>query len=597
MRRTMKGMLAAGILVLGGCPSQPSQNNTPPTATATAEPDPVCELSTGPAQFDVSFLPHLYSPSNSTVSVPAGTGVTYYVDATAGSDGNSGTSPETAWKSLYHVSRATLQPGDNVLFKRGETWKDDVLDVPASGAADRPITFGAYGTGAKPVIDVTVPVPGADQTASWTAVSNQVWAMTPPYNEHPGRLWLSGQEHVKANSLDLLDSTYRWFYDSTAPGKLYVWSEGNPATTYSSVVKAWAKGSAIRLAARDHIVIQNLDLRGGGYTLDIQGCDFVTVENCDIGWGAKSIGVWISELEGNPTAGASNYGILRYNRIDCGYRLKYNYEKAQTEDGIHLRGGANFWQIHDNMVSDWGHTGICLWQHKAGTSVNHNQIHRNYMTTTHVSYGRGFSTIGRPGGCSNNDFAYNIVRETSVQNQIGGDYNTVRFNLIDTLRATPISPLGQRGLSIQSSQSGNPEYVADRNEITNNLLYRIDGPGIEMHEQHGASVMNNVVANNLLLDTGINHPDSPNVAMKIGADTQDPTMPETTRLNVYKDNLMFNRSGPCLVLYHGKRICPGSLDSKNGDYGDTCSGNRLIDPKLKAPEAQDFSPLPDSPLR
>lgn len=589
-------MIAATVLALDGCPSQPSTSNTP--AAPTPEPDPVCELATGPATFDVSFLSRLYVPSSSTsASVPATVGTTYYVDATLGADANSGTSPDSAWKTLYHVSHASLQPGDCVLLKRGETWKDEVLDVPASGAADRPIIFGAYGSGAKPIIDATVPVPGALEASTWTAFSDHVWSMTPPYNEHPGRLWLSGSEHVKAKSLDTLDSTYRWFYDYTEPGKLYVWADSNPASAYTSIVKAWSKGNAMVISGRNHVIVQNLDLRGGGHALQIQGSDYVTVEYCDVGWGSHSCGVWITELANNPNAGASDHGILRHNRIDSGFRLQYNYEKAQTEDGIHMRSGVNDWEIVDNEISNWGHTGIVLWQQKAETTVNHNRIRRNYMTANQVSYGRGFSTSGRPGGCSHNEFVENIVRDTAVPNQIGGDHNTVKYNLIDTIRTTPIAPMGSVGLTLQTSMFGKPDYVADHNEIANNLVYGTDGPGIYVVDQPDASVRYNVVRNNLLLDTGSNYPDCPNVALRIGISYQPPDNPVMARFNVYKDNLMFNRHGPNLVFYRGKRVCPGSFSTLDGLNGDTCSGNLLIDPRLVAPEAHDFSRQPDSPLR
>jgi len=43
---------------------------------------------------------------------------------------------------------ASFQPGDSILFKRGEALG---LVVPSSGTASAPITFGMYGTGATPV--------------------------------------------------------------------------------------------------------------------------------------------------------------------------------------------------------------------------------------------------------------------------------------------------------------------------------------------------------------------------------------------------------------------------------------------------------------
>ena len=87
----------------------------------------------------------------------------YYVDFTTGDDGDTGLTEALAWKTMAKVNAASLSAGDSVLFKRGETWREQ-LTVPSSGSAGSPITFGAYGTGANPIIN------GADLVTTWTAV-------------------------------------------------------------------------------------------------------------------------------------------------------------------------------------------------------------------------------------------------------------------------------------------------------------------------------------------------------------------------------------------------------------------------------------------
>lgn len=79
---------------------------------------------------------------------------TYYVDATLGDNANAGTAEGDAWQTLTKVNTTNLQPGDTVLFKRGETFAGR-LAIGESGTAGNFITFGAYGTGAKPIIDAT----------------------------------------------------------------------------------------------------------------------------------------------------------------------------------------------------------------------------------------------------------------------------------------------------------------------------------------------------------------------------------------------------------------------------------------------------------
>jgi hypothetical protein len=82
---------------------------------------------------------------------PLGWAATYYVNATNGRDANSGLSEITAWKTIAKVNASRFNPGDQILFKRGETWREQ-LTVSSSGSAGNPITFGAYGAGNKPVI-------------------------------------------------------------------------------------------------------------------------------------------------------------------------------------------------------------------------------------------------------------------------------------------------------------------------------------------------------------------------------------------------------------------------------------------------------------
>jgi len=76
---------------------------------------------------------------------------TYYV-AAAGSDSNSGTSSASPWQTITKVNGSTFSAGDSVLFNRGDVWYASSLVVPSSGASGSPITFGAYGSGANPII-------------------------------------------------------------------------------------------------------------------------------------------------------------------------------------------------------------------------------------------------------------------------------------------------------------------------------------------------------------------------------------------------------------------------------------------------------------
>jgi hypothetical protein len=83
---------------------------------------------------------------------PLSRAATYYVDASAGNDGNSGESSGAPWRTVGKVNRSRFSPGDRILFRRGQTWRETLV-IPSSGSSGRHIVFDAYGSGNRPVFD------------------------------------------------------------------------------------------------------------------------------------------------------------------------------------------------------------------------------------------------------------------------------------------------------------------------------------------------------------------------------------------------------------------------------------------------------------
>ena len=76
----------------------------------------------------------------------------YYLDAVAGNDADSGTSPASAWKSLAKVNATTFHPGDSLLLKSGSVWHGQ-LWPKGSGTEQDPIHVHKYADGPAPRID------------------------------------------------------------------------------------------------------------------------------------------------------------------------------------------------------------------------------------------------------------------------------------------------------------------------------------------------------------------------------------------------------------------------------------------------------------
>jgi uncharacterized repeat protein (TIGR02543 family) len=94
---------------------------------------------------------------------------TYYVSA-AGNNNNSGLTASTPWQTISKVNSlfASMAAGDSILFRRGDVFYGTLV-IGRSGTSTLPMTIGAYGTGAKPVIS------GFLNVSSWSLVSNGVY--------------------------------------------------------------------------------------------------------------------------------------------------------------------------------------------------------------------------------------------------------------------------------------------------------------------------------------------------------------------------------------------------------------------------------------
>ncbi len=83
--------------------------------------------------------------------VTFGQGTNYYFSSSEGNDANTGTSPGSPLASITMLNSLTLQPGDQVHFKRGDTFIGQVV-CGYSGSEGAPIVYTAYGSGPLPIL-------------------------------------------------------------------------------------------------------------------------------------------------------------------------------------------------------------------------------------------------------------------------------------------------------------------------------------------------------------------------------------------------------------------------------------------------------------
>jgi hypothetical protein len=161
---------------------------------------------------------------------PVAWATSYYVSSSTGSDSNSGTASTAPWQTIAHVNAQTFQPGDSILFRRGDVWNES-LAPPSSGTSGNPIAFDAYGSGPAPNLTGYYAVP----SSAWVFVTGNAWKAPVPSTYSAVNFCLFGSvwgQKVSAVSSNL---TAQWdFY--LANGYIYVYSVGNPATHYNAPI-------------------------------------------------------------------------------------------------------------------------------------------------------------------------------------------------------------------------------------------------------------------------------------------------------------------------------------------------------------------------
>ena len=247
-------------------------------------------------------------------------GTVYYV-SNDGCDENDGLTPQTAWKTLNKVSKAPLQKGDGVLFRRGDLFRGFVMTC--SG-----VTYAAYGEGEKPKFYGWSR--SLDDPALWVLVDREhhIWKWAEPILDCGTLVFNHGQAHCRKlipsyrngqfvcreDETKLFNMAQEMTCDldifcrydatlSTKPtkgedfpipalesdslGELYLrCDQGNPAEVFQSI-EALTRRHMFRVGGHSNVTIDNLCLKYIGTHAISAGGESVRglhVSNCEIGW-------------------------------------------------------------------------------------------------------------------------------------------------------------------------------------------------------------------------------------------------------------------------------------------------------------------------
>ena len=437
---------------------------------------------------------------------------TYYVDANDGMDANSGSS-KNPWQTLSKVNSYNFRPGDTILLKRGSVWKENLV-VPTSGTSKKPLTFGAYGNGARPLLDGLINISFTPDT--WHCARSlsdadctgekKIWYLnladyqstTAGYRMTIYELNGVQEKMIRRSrssvtgTIDLSNHEFattflnsEWLLGGPGATTLYIRSdEGEPNEAENRIIRV-ASGSftsMIDTNYMDHIVIENLAVRGAvaGAFNEIQG----------ISRGLSGTSSILIKDSSNIT--------IRNNEVYFGLTgigSSNSYADKYDENGnfLFVQYDANNSLIENNDVHDNAQAGIYLHGSSSNNRISSNKVHHNYNKQELTG---DLLAIGLSGGDdyenrSNNVIEYNDIYENGTWGMSKDPAIAIYQSFRTIVRYNNIHDNNQGAFyfAFNTHESVFHHNQVHHNQFKNDILLRLG---------NGLSNNNNIIANNTI---------------------------------------------------------------------------------------------------
>jgi hypothetical protein len=431
---------------------------------------------------------------------PSSTGVTYYVDGGAGKDSNSGTSVNSALKTVAK-SLELIAAGDTVLIRKGLYREGINLTAGASGTANKPITFGSYGDG-EVILD------GSNKTGIWEKVNGTVWRTKKTD-------WQAGQNiepiAVVVNDVALKQVT-QGQNGSTAPqvglpgvssgsGKWHNGTEFMTAdmgsvdpNTADIVVPKFSQDQAhVFFYQKEYITFKGLTVRGSGSNGIWGYGNHIRVESCNVKFNGKAA---VSFLPSStPRFQGTDNAVLTsniYQNVLINWPRGNNYyaEAGGSWPGTlawssNLRGLARGNIVHLNGGEGIASYGTFTDASSGSMLIEQNVVSDNWSVNVYID--------NHPNAVIRNNLIYNHPI----------DYNPITTNFLYVGAPYPYNQLGKYsvGVGIGDESYGNGANLVNT-KVYNNIIVGartsiLDyGEGIDA-KTHG--LKNSLIANNTII--------------------------------------------------------------------------------------------------
>ena len=399
----------------------------------------------------------------------------YYVK-TGGNDAAAGTSDGTAWATITKVNTVwaagTFAPGDNIYFRRGDSFTGTIA-VTESGSAGSVITVGAYGSGADPVINgfatvsswvsegggiyskavtcaseaIMLTVDGVNTAMGRTPNAGSAWWMSQSDNGGPGfSSTLTDAVHLNSGTLDWTGA------EVVIKVNLYTISHLN-VTSHSGSTIGFTETAAGDIVNGYGYFLQN-DIR----TLDVLGEWFYDGSEVFMFFGAADPDDYVVKIASvNYGVTITNYSYVTFDNLDfegfnysafylttCPHitiqNCTFNFMGYNAVDGYTSAGSANTATglvFSGNVVSDVGSNGVHTDEPFTTMTISNNTFN-NLGVIAGQGYKRWIDTHSAVVfGARANDNINTVVEYNTITNAgyCGvywyGDRATIRYNFIN----------------------------------------------------------------------------------------------------------------------------------------------------------------------
>ena len=340
---------------------------------------------------------------------------TYYLSAT-GNDASDGLTPATSWLTIAKVNKTKFSPGDAILFKRGDAWREgQALYGLSDGAAGNPIVFGAYGEGAKPLILASKNI---SDPAFWTKTSNHIWRTTSVINVTNQDLKRTG--HITPDVANLIFNheesvgvKKRFLADLKAQGDytlnladtlLYLYSEINPSRYYKHIEATGIRNceNNIEVINGHYLTFTNLDIRySKNNGLFLRDCSHIEITDCNFSWIGGCyfpIQTFMNNSRPKPVRMGNGVQLWMGNADVTVKHCTFDqvYDAGISPQGGDSRVAGKYYAIkalrfHHNVINNCFYS-FEFWGHQTNSIADGVWFENN----TCLNSGRGWSTAQRP---------------------------------------------------------------------------------------------------------------------------------------------------------------------------------------------------------